>query len=114
MSPGSVIGGVDVETEKSGKDSFCCGAGGAQMWMEEDADKRVNEIRGQRARRDWLRYSSRGLSFLLNHGQGWAGFSWSRDGSDGRRRAALGTDCGQGQRDSWPDLAELSIRIQVL
>ena len=45
--PRSVIGGVDVETEKSGKDSFCCGAGGAQMWMEEDADKRVNEIRAK-------------------------------------------------------------------
>ena len=45
--PRNVIGGVDVETEKSGKDSFCCGAGGAQMWMEEDADKRVNEIRAK-------------------------------------------------------------------
>ncbi len=45
--PRDVIGGVDVETEKSGRDSFCCGAGGAQMWMEEDADKRVNEIRAK-------------------------------------------------------------------
>tara|TARA_B100000575_G_C23097162_1_gene632829 strand:- start:611 stop:1702 length:1092 start_codon:yes stop_codon:yes gene_type:complete len=45
--PRSVIGGVDVETEKSGRDSFCCGAGGAQMWMEEDADKRVNVIRAK-------------------------------------------------------------------
>ena len=43
--PRSVIGGVDVETERHGQDSFCCGAGGAQMWMEEDADKRVNVIR---------------------------------------------------------------------
>tara|TARA_Y100001968_G_C19436832_1_gene760202 strand:- start:1136 stop:3091 length:1956 start_codon:yes stop_codon:yes gene_type:complete len=45
--PRNVIGGVDVETEKSGQDSFCCGAGGAQMWMEEEADKRVNEIRAK-------------------------------------------------------------------
>ena len=44
-APRSVIGGVDAEPERYGKDSFCCGAGGAQMWMEEDADKRVNEIR---------------------------------------------------------------------
>ena len=43
--PRDVIGGVDVETENHGQDSFCCGAGGAQMWMEEDADKRVNVIR---------------------------------------------------------------------
>ena len=46
-----MIGGVDKETERHGKDSFCCGAGGAQMWMEEDADKRVNEIRRQRLQR---------------------------------------------------------------
>ena len=45
--PRNIIGGVDVETEKHGVDSFCCGAGGAQMWMEEDADKRVNEIRAK-------------------------------------------------------------------
>ena len=45
--PRDLIGGVDVEVERHGKDSFCCGAGGAQMWMEEDADKRVNEIRAK-------------------------------------------------------------------
>ena len=45
--PREVIGGVDVETEKHAENSFCCGAGGAQMWMEEDADKRVNEIRAK-------------------------------------------------------------------
>jgi Fe-S oxidoreductase len=45
--PRDVIGGVDVEAERSGRDSFCCGAGGAQMWMEEESDKRVNEIRAK-------------------------------------------------------------------
>tara|TARA_B110000014_G_scaffold25925_1_gene16496 strand:+ start:1279 stop:3189 length:1911 start_codon:yes stop_codon:yes gene_type:complete len=45
--PRDVIGGVDVEPENHGQDSFCCGAGGAQMWMEEDADKRVNVIRAK-------------------------------------------------------------------
>ncbi|HIE63206.1 MAG TPA: (Fe-S)-binding protein [Candidatus Poseidoniales archaeon] len=45
--PRAVLGGVDVEIERHGKDSFCCGAGGAQMWMEEDADKRVNKIRAE-------------------------------------------------------------------
>ncbi len=45
--PRKVISGVDVETENHGRDSFCCGAGGSQMWMEEDADKRVNVIRAK-------------------------------------------------------------------
>ena len=45
--PRSVLGGIDVEVERHGKDSFCCGAGGAQMWMEEDSDKRVNKIRAE-------------------------------------------------------------------
>ena len=36
-APRSAIGGIDVEIERHGKQSFCCGAGGAQMWMEEDA-----------------------------------------------------------------------------
>ena len=46
-APRSVIGGVDVEPDRHGSDSFCCGAGGAQMWMEEEADKRVNVIRAK-------------------------------------------------------------------
>ncbi|MGB0612344.1 MAG: (Fe-S)-binding protein, partial [Poseidonia sp.] len=37
-APRDAIGGVDVEVERHGKDSFCCGAGGAQMWMEEHVD----------------------------------------------------------------------------
>ncbi|MDP7312771.1 MAG: (Fe-S)-binding protein [Candidatus Thalassarchaeaceae archaeon] len=45
--PRAIIGGVDEEPERHGNDSFCCGAGGAQMWMEEDPDKRVNEIRAK-------------------------------------------------------------------
>ena len=49
-APRDAIGGVDVETENHGRGSFCCGAGGAQMWMEEHVDEgydRVNIIRSK-------------------------------------------------------------------
>jgi len=49
-APRDAIGGVDIETENHGRDSFCCGAGGAQMWMEEHVDDdhdRVNIIRAK-------------------------------------------------------------------
>jgi Fe-S oxidoreductase len=35
-----------LEMPRSGRDSFCCGAGGAQMWKEEqEGDQRVSEAR---------------------------------------------------------------------
>jgi Fe-S oxidoreductase len=49
-APRAAIGGVDIETENHGRGSFCCGAGGAQMWMEEHVDDdhdRVNIIRAK-------------------------------------------------------------------
>ena len=49
-APRDIIGGVDVEAERHGRGSFCCGAGGAQMWMEEhvpEANDRVNIIRAK-------------------------------------------------------------------
>ena len=32
----AAAGATLLEMEKSGKDSFCCGAGGAQYWKEEE------------------------------------------------------------------------------
>ena len=49
-APREIIGGVDVEAERHGRGSFCCGAGGAQMWMEEsvpEGNDRVNIIRAK-------------------------------------------------------------------
>jgi Fe-S oxidoreductase/nitrate reductase gamma subunit len=46
--PRSVLGAAGVsitEMEKSGKNTFCCGAGGGRMWMDETRGTRINEER---------------------------------------------------------------------
>ncbi len=44
------IGGVQVvEMERNGLDGFCCGAGGAQFWMEDQTGKKVSLDRAQEA-----------------------------------------------------------------
>ncbi len=44
------IEGIElVEMEKSKDKSFCCGAGGGRMFMEEDTGERINEIRTKQA-----------------------------------------------------------------
>ena len=53
-APRGALGNDLIEMERHGTNSFCCGGGGAQIWMEEDADKRVNEIRAREPQKQVL------------------------------------------------------------
>lgn len=45
----SVIGQMPIEMERHHDKSFCCGAGGGRMWMEERIGKRINVARVEEA-----------------------------------------------------------------
>ncbi|HEV7810154.1 MAG TPA: (Fe-S)-binding protein, partial [Candidatus Limnocylindrales bacterium] len=52
-APRDVLGavpGLDLrEMDKSGRNTFCCGAGGGRMWMEETRGTRINAERTRQA-----------------------------------------------------------------
>ncbi len=59
-------GAATVEMPRHGAKSFCCGAGGAQMWKEEEAGtERVNAARFQEARASGAQLLAVGCPFCL-------------------------------------------------
>jgi Fe-S oxidoreductase len=60
------FGMVTVEMPRHGDKSFCCGAGGAQMWKEEEnGTSRVNETRFAEAKSTGARTLAVGCPFCL-------------------------------------------------
>jgi Fe-S oxidoreductase len=45
----NITGKKPVEMPKNRRDSFCCGAGGGRMWMEENIGTRINAERTREA-----------------------------------------------------------------
>jgi Fe-S oxidoreductase len=46
----NVLPGIDLrEMDRTGRDTFCCGAGGGRMWMEETVGTRINVERTRQA-----------------------------------------------------------------
>ena len=61
----SVSNGVFKELERHGRESFCCGAGGGRMWMEETIGKRIYQERSEEIVRQKVSSVAVGCPFCL-------------------------------------------------
>jgi Fe-S oxidoreductase len=61
MGPGSKL----VEMKQSREDSFCCGAGGGNMWYESEESDRMNLSRIRQAKATGARTVATGCSFCM-------------------------------------------------
>ena len=76
--PRNLIGGVDAEPERHGKDSFCCGVDGRGCRQARQPDSCQGDCS------DRMRHCRGRMSFLLGHGQGRTRRGRRRDGCQGR------------------------------
>lgn len=59
-------GALTIEMPRNSSKSFCCGAGGAQMWKEEEnGNMRVNEARYKEARETGAKTVAVGCPFCM-------------------------------------------------
>lgn len=62
---GKVAKGGFIELERFGAESFCCGAGGGRMWMEENIGKRINVERSEEIVRSMVATVAVGCPFCM-------------------------------------------------
>ena len=99
-APRDVLGAAGVsitEMEKSGKNTFCCGAGGGRMWMEETRGTRINEERTRQVLETGADDGRDGLPVLHGHDVGRARGGRrgaARRGRAGHQRGPRGPDRG--------------------
>jgi Fe-S oxidoreductase len=62
---GASLPGKFVEIPRNREKTFCCGAGGGRMWMEEDPKKRVSTVRAKEALSTGARTVAVGCPFCL-------------------------------------------------
>jgi len=67
--PRSILNSVSKdgfrELERCGRESFCCGAGGGRMWMEETIGKRINLERAEEIANQQVSNVAVGCPFCL-------------------------------------------------
>ena len=118
---GAVPGVSSTEMEKSGKNTFCCGAGGGRMWMEETRGTRINadaDAPGPRHRRRDGRHGlpvlhgdddgrprarGRGAAARIRSTRWTSARSWrprSCRSAAGRSRRAASCPCSRGRRSA--------------